>query len=127
MQKFLFCFFLGIANFCFAWTLYPGTYSLSGVTAEGSPYDGEVVIRRQGSNYHVEWFTGGRSLQSGVGIFDTHESVLSVAFADPSNIHGWGVASYRVNFWGDLEGKWAFHNSPTSGADHLVWKNSYTY
>lgn len=127
MQKILFSFFLGLANFCFAWSLSTGTYQLNGNTADGTAYQGEVVIKRQGNNYRVEWFTGGQSTQIGVGIFDAWESVLSIAFADASNSRFWGVASYRVGILGDLEGKWTTHDGYTYGTDRLTWKTSRTY
>lgn len=127
MQKIFFSLLLGIANFCFAWSLSTGTYALSGQTADGTPYHREVIIKRQGTNYHVEWFSNGRSIQTGIGIFDPWESVLSIAFADPSNPKSWGVASYKVDWHGDLEGHWAFHDNYSSGTDRLAWKNSYTY
>lgn len=127
MKNILFCLFLGIANITFAWGLSTGTYELSGKTADGSPYSGEVVIKRQGQNYRLEWMTGGHSTQVGIGIFDSWESVLSVAFTDVSNPRAWGVATYKVDIFGDLEGKWTTNDSFSQGSDKLKWKSSYTY
>jgi len=126
MQKVLFSFFLVLANVCFAWSVSPGTYHLTGTSADGTPYQGEVVIKPQGNNFRVEWFTGGQSTQIGVGIQDSWESVLSIAFADSSNSRFWGVASYKVNIFGDLEGKWTTHDGYSYGTDRLTWKSSRT-
>lgn len=127
MQKVLFSFFLGLANICFAWTLSTGTYELSGSSADGTPYHGEVVIKRQGNNYRVEWYTGGRSTQIGVGMLDSWSNIFSIAFADASNPKFWGVASYTLNIFGELEGKWTTHDGYSYGVDRLIWKNYSTY
>lgn len=110
-----------------AWTLKTGTYVLSGGNDGwgNSSYQGEVVIAPQGDNYSVIWRIGNRQAQVGVGILQN--DVLSVAFTDVGNPSFWGVASFRVKAFGELEGKWAGHDGTTTRPEYLVWKNYSTY
>ncbi len=111
----------------FAWTLKTGTYDLSGGNSSwlGSGYQGEVVIAPQGDNYQVIWRIGSRQAQIGVGILK--DDILSVAFVDASNPAFWGVVSYRVGPWGELEGVWTSSEGVTQKPEYLVWKNSFIY
>lgn len=110
-----------------AWTLKTGTYTLSGGNDNwaSSSYQGEVVIAPQGDNYSVIWRIGNRQAQVGVGILQS--DVLSVAFTDVGNPSFWGVASFRVKAFGEIEGKWAGYDSTTTKPEYLVWKNYSTY
>ncbi len=110
----------------FAWTLKTGTYDLSGGNGTfGGGYQGEVVIAPQGENYAVIWRVGSQQTQLGVGILK--DDVLSVAFTDLSNNSFWGVASYRVKAFGELEGSWTSYNGKTQKPEYLVWKSFSTY
>ena len=119
--------FLAMASGVHAWTLKTGTYHLSGGNSEwgGSGYQGEVVIAPQGDNYSVTWYVGSKQTQAGVGILQ--DDILSVAFVDFSNPNFWGVASYRIGPWGELEGRWTSHEGRTQKPEHLIWKNHSLY
>ncbi len=118
--------FLTLTSGAYAWTLKTGTYDLSGGNSSwGSGYEGEVVIAPQGDNYSVIWRIGSRQAQIGVGIL--RDDIFSVAFVDASNPSFWGVASYRVNVWGDLEGRWTESDGTISKSEILTWKNYFTY
>jgi hypothetical protein len=124
---FLLVIFLALTSGGYAWTLKTGTYDLSGGNNNwgNSGYHGEVVIAPQGENYSVIWRIGSKQTQIGVGVLQG--DVLSVAFTDVANPSFWGVASYRVNAWGELEGKWTSYDGLTSKPEHLLWKNYFTY
>lgn len=119
-----------LAVFCFigsahAYYLRTGTYQLSGGNSQwGSSYQGEVIIAPQGENYKVTWFIGSQQCQVGVGILQ--DDVLSVAFNDITK-NFWGIASYRVKFGGELEGKWTSFDGQTQKPEYLVWKSYSTY
>lgn len=128
MKKMFLVLMLVLINGVFAWTLKTGTYDLSGGNDGWGnvAYHGEVVIAPAGDNtYSVVWFIDSQQTQVGVGILQ--DDILSVAFSDLSNNTFWGVASYRVGPWGELEGKWASYNGQGEKAEHLVWKNYSTY
>lgn len=118
---------LFLATGAYAWTLQTGTYDLSGGnTSWGTgAYHGEVVIAPQGDNYSVIWRVGSRQTQVGIGILQ--DDILSVAFTDLSNNLFWGVASYRVRPFGELEGKWTSADGQTQKPEFLSWKNYSTY
>lgn len=123
---FLMALFLSLTSSIYAWTLKTGTYDLSGGNnTGGGGYRGEVIIAPQGDNYKVIWMIGSKQAQVGVGIL--HNDILSVAFTDVGNPSFWGIASYRVGPWGELEGKWTASDGVTSKPEYLVWKNYYTY
>ena len=124
---FLLVIFLTLASGAYAWTLKTGTYDLSGGNNNwgNAGYHGEVVIAPQGENYSVIWRIGSKQTQIGVGILQ--DNVLSVAFTDIANPSFWGVASYRVNAWGELEGTWTSYDGVISKPEHLLWKNYFTY
>ena len=111
----------------FGWGFKPGTYEMHGSNADGSgSYHGEVVIAPQGDNYSVVWRIGSYQSQVGIGVYRDWDDVLSVAFADLSKGF-WGVASYKVGFFGNIEGKWTASNGTTQGTEYLTWKNYSTY
>jgi hypothetical protein len=111
----------------YAWTLKTGTYDLSGGNTSygGGAYYGELVIAPQGENYSVIWRTGSRQTQVGIGILQ--DDILSVAFTDVSNNQFWGVASYRVRPFGELEGRWTAADGQTQKPEYLIWKSYATY
>lgn len=111
----------------FGWTLNTGTYELSGGNSSrnGTGYQGEVIIAPQGQNYSVIWKVVSRQAQIGVGILK--DDILSVSFVDTDNPAFWGVASYRVGPWGELEGTWTSNDGTTQKPEILIWKNSFTY
>lgn len=122
---FLIAMFLSLASSAHAWTLKTGTYALSGGNSNwsGSGYQGELTITPQGDNYSVIWRIGNRQAQIGIGILQ--DDVLSVAFIDAANPSFWGVASYRVKAFGELEGKWSAFDGTTNKPEYLVWKSYY--
>jgi hypothetical protein len=123
---FLVALFMGLVNGAYAWTLKTGTYDLSGGNSSwGSSYQGEVIIEPQGNNYRVIWLVGTRQTQVGVGILQ--DDILSVAFTDVSNSTFWGVASYRVGPFGELEGRWTSVDGQTQKPEYLAWKSYSTY
>lgn len=125
-MKSLFVLFLAVTTSVFGWTLKTGTYELSGGNSwYGSGYTGEVVIAPQGENYSVIWRVGAKQAQIGIGILQ--DDILSVSFVDASNPSFWGVASYRVGPWGELEGTWASSEGFSQKPEILVWKNSFIY
>jgi hypothetical protein len=126
-MKKLFCFlFIITASTIFAWGLKTGTYDLVGANPDGSTYHGQVVIAPQGDNYSVVWYMDNGQTQVGVGVHRYWDSVLSVAFADLSK-NFWGVASYKVDVWGDIEGAWCSSTANVQGADKLRWVSSAIY
>ena len=126
-KMFLLFAFMGLVSGAYAWTLKTGTYDLSGGnnTWGGGGYLGEVVIAPQGDNYSIIWRIGTKQAQVGIGILQ--DDVLSVAFTDLSNNTFWGVASYRVRPFGDLEGRWSSYDGQTHKSENLTWKNHSTY
>lgn len=113
----IFCAFITAAH---AYYLRTGTYQLSGGNTQwGNAYQGEVVIVPQGENYRLTWFIGSRQCQVGVGIL--HNDVLSVAFNDITN-NFWGIASYRVKFGNELEGRWTSFDGQIQKPEYLIWK-----
>lgn len=118
---------LSFANGAFAWTLKTGTYDLSGGNNNWgvNGYHGQVIIAPQGNNYSVIWRIDGRQTQVGVGILQ--EDILSVAFTDFSNNGFWGVASYRVRPFGELEGVWTSYSDVIQKPEHLVWQSYSTF
>ena len=127
MKKWILLAMLFFSTGAYAWTLKTGTYDLSGGNSNwgGSGYQGEVIIAPQGDNYTVIWRVGTRQTQLGVGILQ--DDILSVAFTDLSNSTFWGVASYRVGPWGELEGKWSSYDGQAQKPERLVWKSYSTY
>lgn len=127
MKKWILLAMLFLSTGAYAWTLKTGTYDLSGgnSTWGGTGYQGEVIIAPQGDNYSVIWRVGSRQTQLGIGILQ--DDVLSVAFTDLSNSTFWGVASYRVGPWGELEGKWSSYDGQSQKLERLVWKTYSTY
>ncbi len=126
MKKMFFLIAMLLASSSYAWTLKTGTYELSGGNSNwGGAYHGEVVIAPQGDSYSLIWKIGNKQAQVGVGILQ--DDILSVAFTDLSNPSLWGVASYRVGPWGELEGRWSSYTDPGQKPEHLVWKNQFTY
>jgi hypothetical protein len=103
--------------------LKTGTYDLVGTNSSGETYRGQVVIAPQGKNYAVVWLVGSRQAQIGVGIYNSWEDLFSVAFADHGRYY-WGVVSYKVGAWGELEGKWASSDGRGQGVERLKWVNS---
>ncbi len=127
MYKLFVCLFVGLMSTAFSWGLKTGTYDLYGYNSSGvSTYQGEVVIAPQGDNYSVFWRIGSSQAQVGIGILRDWESVLSVAFADLSKGY-WGIASYKVGAFGELEGKWSGANDSYQGTEILKWKSYSTY
>lgn len=120
-------FLLLLASSVHAWTLRTGTYQLSGGNSNwsGNSYQGEVIIAPQGDNYSVTWVINGNQAQVGIGILQ--DDVLSVAFTDLSRSNFWGVASYRVRPFGDLEGKWTSFDGTVQKPEHLSHKSYSTY
>jgi hypothetical protein len=126
MKKGMFLAMLFLVTGAYAWTLRTGTYEASGGSSYGSGvYYGEVVIAPQGDNYSVIWRTGAGQTQVGIGILQ--DDVLSIGFTDLNNSRFWGVASYRVRPFGELEGRWTASDGQTQKIEYLVWKNHYTY
>ena len=127
MKKMFFLIAMLLVSSTYAWTLKTGTYDLSGGNSSwsGTGYHGEVIIAPQGDNYSVIWRVGSKQTQVGVGILQ--DDILSVAFTDLSNPSFWGVASYRVGPWGELEGRWTSYTDVSHKPEHLVWKNHFTY
>ena len=103
--------------------LRTGTYDLVGSNSSGDTYRGQVVIAPQGKNYAVVWLVGSRQAQIGVGIYNEWEDLFSVGFADHGRSY-WGVVSYKVGAWGELEGNWASSDSRGQGVERLKWVNS---
>ncbi|MBS0625013.1 MAG: hypothetical protein JSS32_03075 [Verrucomicrobia bacterium] len=126
MKNFLICLFVVCASTAFSWGLKTGTYDLVGYNANGSTYYGEVVIAPQGDNYSVTWRVGSNQAQLGVGIHRDWDSVFSVAFADLSK-NFWGVASYKIGVFGELEGAWCGANGSTQGTEILKWRSYSIY
>lgn len=126
MYKFLVCLFVGMISTAFSWGLKTGTYDLYGYNANGGSYQGEVVIAPQGENYSVTWRIGNSQAQVGVGILRDWESVLSVAFADLSRGY-WGIASYKIGAFNEIEGKWTGSNGTLQGTEILQWKSYSIY
>jgi len=127
MNKAIICLFLALINTTFAWGLKTGTYDLYGTNAGGySAYHGEVIITPQGDNYSVVWMIGNTQAQVGVGILNSWEDILSVAYTD-LNRSQWGVVSYKVGAWGELKGKWTTIQGTTQGNETLTWKSYSTY
>lgn len=123
---FLMALFLSFVSSGYAWILRTGTYDLSGGNnTGGTGYHGEVIIAPQGDNYKVTWLIGSKQAQVGVGVL--HNDILSVAYVDAGNPSLWGVASYRVGPWGELEGRWTAFDGVASKPEYLVWKNYHTY
>ena len=124
---FLMALFLSLANGAYAWTLKSGTYDVSGANSDwsGTGYRGEVVIIPQGDTCKVIWRVGTQQTQVGIGILQ--DDVFSVAFTDLSNPSFWGIASYRVGPWGDLEGRWCTYDGVTTKPETLRWRNYNTY
>jgi hypothetical protein len=126
MNKWILLAVLFFSTHAFGWTLYTGTYELKSGTQYGSKtHLGEVVIAPQGENYKVIWRTGNGQTQIGTGILQ--DNILSIAFSDVSNPHFWGVASYRVKWNGELEGRWTAADGQTQTVDYLYWKSYSTY
>jgi hypothetical protein len=102
-------------------SLKTGTYELKGSNGDYSysQYQGTVIIKPQGSNYHLTWIINGKQLQMGIGILENE--VLSVAYYDASNPNGTGVVAYRLTSDNTLEGKWAGVNSSGFGREYLNW------
>ena len=119
--------FLTLTSSAYSWTLKTGTYDLSGGNNNwgNAGYHGEVVIAPQGDHYSVIWRIGSKQSQVGVGVLQ--DNILSVAFTDIANPSFWGVASYRIGIWGDLEGTWTSYNGAEAKPEHLIWKNHFTY
>ncbi len=108
-------------------TLKTGTYTLSGGNSEWSSggYQGEVVIAPQGDNYKVIWRINNRQAQVGVGILQN--DILSVAFIDASNPSFWGVVSFKLKPFGEIEGRWTSFDGTTSKPEYLIWKSNLVY
>ena len=124
---FLMAIFLSFASSSYAWTLKSGTYDVAGGNSDwgGTGYRGEVVIIPQGDTSKVIWRINGQQTQVGIGILQ--DDVFSVAFTDLSNAAFWGIASYRVGPWGDLEGRWCSFDQATTKPEVLKWRNYNTY
>ena len=118
--------FLILISSAHAYFLRTGTYQLSGGNSQygAGSYQGEVVIAPYGDNYKVTWFIGNQQCQVGIGILQ--DDVLSVSFNDITK-NFWGIASYRVKFGGELEGKWASFDDKIQKPEYLVWKSYSTY
>lgn len=126
MKRILILAMLFLATGAYAWTLKTGTYDLVGGNSDwGNSYHGEVVIAPQGDVYKVIWRVGSNQTQVGVGILQ--DDVLSVAFTDLAKNTFWGVVSYRVGPWGELEGRWANYDGYNHKPEKLVWKSYSTY
>lgn len=126
-MKKLFCLlFILSASTIFAWSIKTGTYELFGTNADGSTYHGQVVIKPQGNNYQVIWYMDNGQTQAGIGVHRYWDSVLSVAFADLSQ-NFWGVGSYKVDVWGDIEGTWTSSTANVQGVDKLKWLSYNVY
>lgn len=122
----LFTLFFVLYASLFSWTLRPGTYVLNGGNGHwfSKGYRGEVIITPQGENYRVTWLIGSRRAQVGIGILQ--EDILSVSFVDLKKPFFWGVATFCLGPWGELEGKWTSHDGITQKSEYLVWKNGNT-
>lgn len=127
MKKSLIVLFVSLITTAFPWSLKTGTYNLTGSSAEsGRTYYGQVIIAPQGKNYQVIWKVGNSQAQIGVGIYRDWEDVLSVAYLD-LNSQVWGVASFKVGVYGELEGKWTTAEGTNQGTEYLTWQSSFLY
>lgn len=118
---FLAILFLGLTQSVYAWTLKTGTYELRGESRGWNGYKGEVIIAPHGDVYTVVWLIGSKQAQIGVGILKN--DILSVAFSDLTQNAFWGVASYKVGPWGDLEGTWVDYTGSSQKSEYLAWKS----
>ena len=104
-----------------------GTYNLSGTNNRSgtSAYHGQVIIESFGQNYRVTWLIGSTQCQSGIGILDDDQTILSVAFWD-SGKNDYGIASFDILSDYELEGKWASYNSSSYGRERLMFVSPFT-
>ncbi len=82
-----------------------GSYDCEGFNANGSPYQGNVEIRRKGEMYLVKWRIGRNDTYDGVGLVTG--SLLSVSYYGGIE----GIVVYAISEDGSrLTGRWAVRN-----------------
>jgi len=94
-----------------------GTYAGTGTNEDGSSYNCEVVITKEGDRYKVVWYFDGRPGYEGVGILKNN--TLVVGFASEQ---GYGVVAYDVNADGSLAGSWAGNGNRKTCTERLTVK-----
>lgn len=101
-----------------------GNYEASGTNINGQgTYKGNLVITKRDEVYQFSW-TVGNSQYDGVGV--QTDNAVSVSYTSGTDGKGCGVALYKINSDGSLDGKagyWGVNNSEnekatrTSGTD----------
>ena len=94
-----------------------GTYEGRGTNPDGSSYDCEVTITKEGDGYQVVWYFEGQAGYEGAGILKGN--TFAVGFASPQ---GYGVVAYTVNRDGSLDGTWTAAGGTATGAEKLEKK-----
>ena len=91
-----------------------GTYTITGIYADGSEYTGEIEITTDGQLYYVVWFID-EAYYYGVGI--RQADVLSVGWDVGGTC---GVAAYVIEAEGVLDGIWAYWGQEQFATERLI-------
>ena len=97
-----------------------GDYIISGTNPNGSTYDGNLNITKQGEVYQFSWTSGPREYD-GVGV--RSDDIVAVAFTDGSDGKGCGVVLYKVGADGSLDGRSGYWGVNTSESEKGVRTN----
>jgi len=92
---------------------FAGDYSILGTNVDGSGYDGELSIIKQGEVWQLVWSVGSDTYD-GIGI--TSGNVLAAAYGG----QGCGVVVYSIQSNGELDGIWGMWGNNNLGAEYAT-------
>lgn len=91
-----------------------GKYVGTGTNPDGSGYECEVEITKEGNVYKTVWYFDGKSGYEGRGILKGDTFVVGFG-----NAQGYGVVAYTVGSDGSLEGTWSGKGGTKVGTEKL--------
>jgi hypothetical protein len=94
-----------------------GTYLVSGTSADGKTYQGEVVVTNRDDVYQMSWKLGAESYD---GIAVRSGKTLAAAFTTGTNGRGCGAIIYQRDADNSLDGKWGEWGVNSSGTEKAV-------
>ena len=80
-----------------------GTYAVSGASADGRNYQGEVVVTKRDAAYQMSWKVGAENYD---GVAVQSGNILAAAFTTGTDGKGCGAIVYKINADNSLDGKW---------------------
>lgn len=94
-----------------------GTYAVSGASADGQNYQGEVVVTKRDAVYQMSWKVGAENYD---GVAVQSGNILTAAFTTGTDGRGCGAIVYNINADNSLDGKWGEWGVNSSGTEKVV-------